>query len=30
MTKVVIIEKNGGPEELKLIDVTVGLSLIHI
>ena len=24
MTKAVIIEKNGGPEELKLIDVTVG------
>jgi NADPH2:quinone reductase len=24
MTKVVIIEKNGGPEELKLVDVTVG------
>ena len=24
MTKAVIIEKNGGPEELKLVDVTVG------
>ena len=24
MTQAVIIEKNGGPEELKLVDVTVG------
>ena len=24
MTQAVIIEKNGGPEEMKLVDVTVG------
>ena len=24
MSKAVIIEKNGGPEELKIVDVTVG------